>query len=115
MFTETSSEKKVLGLHKLTGSNRGLYYANEREETVMVENSEGQQEEGKQYVYDVYEIPDARFPDAVKDAIVRQTHPCDAEHKILRKAVAIIARELDIYNREDLAEFKAYNEFVEQF
>lgn len=115
MYTETSNEKIALGLHKLTGSNRGLYYANEREETTTVETSDGQAAERIQYVYDVYEIPDARFPDAVKDAIVSQSKPCNAEHKILRKAIATIAKALDVYDSDTLAEFKAYNEFVEQF
>ena len=58
-------------------------------------------------------MPDARFPDAVKDAVILQKQPNDAEHKILRKTLAKVLKELNLYDTEDYAEFRAYNEFVE--
>ena len=111
MFTETLNTQHPLGLVKLTGSNRGLYYANER--ITQLPNPENEEETVPQYTYDVYEVPDARFPDAVKDAVILQKQPNDAEHKILRKTLGKVLKELNLYDTEDYAESRAYNEFVE--
>ena len=40
MYQETTSTPHALGLEKFTGSNRGLYYANERVEQAPNPNAE---------------------------------------------------------------------------
>ena len=114
MYQETTSTPHALGLEKFTGSNRGLYYANERVEQAPNPNAEdGESEMVPQYTYDVYEISDARFPDNVKDQVITQQYPCDCEHKILRKTLANLLKSLDLYDSPDFSEFNTYNEFVE--
>lgn len=113
MYQETLSSPHALGLEKLTGSNRGLYYANERIEQVPSSDPEHEGETVPQYTYDVYEISDARFPNGVKDEVIIQQYPTDEEHKILRKTLAKVLRALDLYDDVAYAEFKTYNEFVE--
>ena len=51
-----------MGLVKLTGDNTGLVYTNERTELEPQENGG----ERTVYVYDVYEVSDARDPHKVK-------------------------------------------------
>lgn len=115
MYQETTSTPHTLGLEKFTGSNRGLYYANERVEQVPNHNAEdGEPEMVQQYTYDVYEVSDARFPDAVKDEVIIQRYPRDEEHKILRKALAALIAELGIADRECFQEFVEYNDFVNE-
>jgi len=112
MYQVTLSQPHALGLEKLTGSNRGLYYANEQVEQVPNTN----EEEGgtvPQYTYDVYEISDARFPNNVKDEVITQQFPCDREHMILRKNLAKVLKALDLYDTPEYEEFRDYNEFVE--
>lgn len=54
----------------------------------------------------------ARFTDAVKDEVITQRYPRDEEHKILRKALAALIKELGMEGREQFKEFMEYNEFV---
>ena len=112
MYQITHTEPHALGLEKFTESNRGLFYCNERERLVTTINEEGQEEELTLYKYDVYEVSDARFPDAVKDEVITQRYPRDEEHKILRKALAALIKELGMEGREQFKEFMEYNEFV---
>lgn len=112
MYQITHTEPHALGLEKFTGSNRGLFYCNEQERLVTTINEEGQEEELTLYEYDVYEVSDARFPDAVKDEVITQRYPRDEEHKILRKALAALIKELGMEGREQFKEFMEYNEFV---
>ena len=60
----------------------------------------------------MYEVSDARFPDAVKDEVITQRYPRDEEHKILRKALAALIKELGMEGMEKFKEFMGYNEFV---
>lgn len=112
MYQITHTEPHALGLEKFTGSNRGLFYCNERERLVTAINEEGQEEELTLYEYDVYEVSDARFPDAVKDEVITQRYPRDEEHKILRKALSALIAELGMEGKEQFKEFMEYNEFV---
>ena len=112
MYQITHTEPHALGLEQFTGSNRGLFYCNERERLVTTINEEGQEEELTLYEYDVYEVSDARFQDAVKDEVITQRYPRDEEHKILRKALAALIKELGMEGREQFKEFMEYNEFV---
>ena len=65
------------------------------------------------YVYDVFEVSDARDPHKVKDEVIEDIHPDGDETKILRKTIAKILKASGDYDSEDFAEFKAYNEFAE--
>ena len=112
MYTHQSTNRLTLGLEKFTGSNRGLFYCNEKEKQVTTVDEEGKEEELTLYEYDVYEVSDARFPDAVKDEVITQRYPRDEEHKILRKALAALIKELGMEGREQFKEFMEYNEFV---
>lgn len=113
MYHEKTSTPHALGLEKFTGSNRGLYYANERVERIPNPNAEeGGPDTVPQYTYDVYEVSDARFPDAVKDEVIIQRYPRDEEHKILRKTLASLITELGMADKEIFAEFVSYNDFV---
>lgn len=114
MYQETSFQPHALGLEKLTGSNRGLYYTNEQVEQVPNPNADTDGEDlVPQYTYDVYEVEDARFPDGVKDEVVTQRYPRDKEHQLLRKFLAATLKELKLYDDNRFAEFKDYNDFVE--
>lgn len=109
MRTERFTEPHKLGLEKLTGDNTGLVYTNERTEVVTDE----QGGEHTEYVYDVYEVKDARDPHKVKNDVINAEHPFGDETKILRKTLAKILKASGQYDSEDFAEFKQYNEFCE--
>lgn len=108
MRQERFNEPHKLGLERLTGDNTGLVYANERTETVKDENGE----ERTEYIYDVYEVSDARDPHKVKNEVIESEHPYGDELKILRKTIRKMLTDTK-YNSEAFAEFKAYNEFAE--
>lgn len=109
MRTERFNEQQQLGLHKLTGDNTGLVYTNERTEQEPTEEGG----ERTVYVYDVYEVSDARDPHKVKDEVIESEHPFGDETKILRKTLAKILKDSGKYDDAEFAEFKAYNEFAE--
>ena len=115
MYEARFTEKQQLGLHRLTGGNAGEVYTNERTEQVPVINESGEPsgETRTEYVYDVYQVPDARDPHKVKDAIIEEIHPNGDETKILRKTLAKVLKASLQYDSEEYAEFKAYNEFAE--
>lgn len=108
MRTERFNERQQLGLHKLTGDNTGLVYTNERNEMEPTENGD----EKEVWVYDIYEVSDARDPHKVKNDVINNEHPFGDELKILRKTIRKLMT-TEQYNSEDFAEFKAYNEFAE--
>lgn len=108
MRTERFNEKHSLGLEKLTGDNSGLFYTNERSEVVVDEDGN----EKTEWLYDVYEVEDARDPRKVKNSVIESEHPFGDELKILRKTLRKLMTDKQ-YNSADFAEFKAYNEFVE--
>ena len=109
MRQERFSEPHKQGLERLTGDNTGLVYCNER--TEVVTDEEGN--EKTEYVYDVYEVSDARDPHKVKDSVIEQQHPDGDETKILRKTLAKVLKAQGVYDAPEYAEFKAYNEFAE--
>ena len=115
MYTARFTEKQTLGLHRLTGGNAGEVFTNERTEQVPVKNEYGTPtgETQTEYVYDVYQVEDARDPHKVKDAIIEEIHPNGDELKILRKTLAKLLKETGRYDLEAFSEFKQYNEFVE--
>lgn len=115
MYEARFTEKQTLGLHRLTGDNAGEVYTNERTEQVPVMNDEGQPtgETRTEYVYDVYQVSDARDPHKVKDSVIEEIHPNGDETKILRKTLAKVLKETGRYDLADYAEFKQYNEFAE--
>lgn len=106
MWTETLNEQHKIGLERLTGSRRGYYYTNERETTRVNENGE----EEKCWEYDVYDVDDVT---RMKNGVMTNAHPYGDETKILRKTIAKLLKSGGKYNKEDFAEFKAYNEFAE--
>lgn len=108
MRTERFYEQQQLGLHKLTGDNTGLVYTNERTEQEPTEDG-GEREV---WLYDVYEVSDARDSHKVKNEVIEDVHPDGDELKILRKTLRKLMTNKQ-YNSEDFAEFKAYNEFAE--
>ena len=108
MYEARFSEPHKLGLERFTESNAGLFYTNERTEQVSGEDGE----EKTEYVYDVYEVSDARSPQKMKNDVVSEEHPFGDETKILRKTIRKMLSDAK-YNSPDFAEFKAYNEFVE--
>lgn len=109
MRQERFYEPHKLGLERLTGDNTGIVYANERTET-EVEPETG--EERTVWVYDVYEVHDARDPHKVKNDVINGEHPFGDELKILRKTLRKLMTD-EQYNSEQFVEFKAYNEFAE--
>ena len=109
MRTERFTEPHKLGLEKLTGDNTGLVYTNERTEVVTDE----QGSEHTEFIYDVYEVNDARDPHKVKNEVINAEHPFGDETKILRKTLAKVLKASGQYGSEDFAEFKLYNEFCE--
>ena len=109
MRTEQFFEQQELGLHKLTGDNTGLVYTNERTEVIV--DQEG--EERTVWLYDVYEVSDARDPHKVKNDVIGDIHPFGDETKILRKTLAKVLKAQGMYDAPEYAEFKAYNEFAE--
>ena len=108
MRTERFYEQQQLGLHKLTGDNTGLVYTNER--TEMEPTEEGGEREV--WLYDVYEVSDARDPHKVKNDVINGEHPFGDELKILRKTLRKLMTD-EQYNSKQFVEFKAYNEFCE--
>ena len=114
MRTERFNEQQQLGLLKLTGDNTGLVYTNERteEEPLVMEDGSESEETRTVYIYDIYEVGDARDPHKVKNDVINGEHPYGDELKILRKTIRkmLTAKQ---YNSEDFSEFKAYNEFAE--
>ena len=108
MRTERFYEQQQLGLHKLTGDNTGLVYTNERTELEPTEEGG----ERTVYIYDVYEVSDARDPHKVKNDVINSEHPFGDELKILRKTIRKMMTDAK-YNSQDFAEFRAYNEFAE--
>lgn len=120
MEKQKFSERQALGLHKFTGSNRGLYFMNEErienpnpEYDPQAEDGPAAQETIVEYQYDVYDISDTRLPHNVKDEVISDRYPFDEEHKLLRKTLAKLLKENDLYDTEAYQEFKDYNEFVE--
>lgn len=109
MRQERFSEPHKQGLERLTGDNTGLVYCNERTEVVTDE----QGNEKTEYVYDVYEVNDARDPHHVKNDVIENEHPFGDETKILRKTLAKVLKAQGTYDSDDYAEFKQYNEFCE--
>ena len=109
MRQERFNEPHKLGLERLTGDNTGLVYANERKENVTDESGK----ERTEYVYDVYEVSDARDPHKAKSEVINSEHPFGDELKILRKTIRKMLTDTK-YNSDQYAEFKAYNEFVER-
>ena len=109
MRTERFYEQQHLGLHKLTGDNTGLVYTNERTEMEPTEDG-GEREV---WLYDVYEVSDARDPHKVKNEVIEGIHHDGDEIKILRKTLAKILKDDGKYDDAEFAEFKAYNEFCE--
>ena len=69
--------------------------------------------EKTEYVYDVYEVSDARDPHKVKNEGIENEHPFGDETKILRKTLAKVLKAQGKYDDADYAEFKQYNEFAE--
>ena len=109
MRQERFSEPHKQGLEKLTGDNSGLVYCNERTEVVTDE----QDNEKTEYIYDVYEVSDARDPHKVKNEVIENEHPFGDETKILRKTLAKMLKASKKYDKDDFAEFKKYNDFAE--
>ena len=109
MRQERFNEPHKQGLEKLTGDNTGLVYCNEH--TEVVTDEEGK--EKTEYIYDVYEVNDARDPHKVKNEVIENEHPFGDETKILRKTLAKMLKAQKKYDNGDFAEFKQYNEFCE--
>lgn len=109
MRQERFYEPHKQGLEKLTGDNTGLFYINERTEQEPTEEGG----ERTVYVYDVYEISDTRNHHQVKNEVIVSEHPFGDENRIIRKALAKLLKAQKKYDSEDFAEFKQYNEFVE--
>lgn len=100
MYEERFENRHKLGLERLTGDNSGRLFANERREDDL-------------WVYDVYEISDARDPHAVKNQVIATDYPDGGEQKVARKTLAKVLKALGCYDSEDFADFKRYNEFCE--
>ena len=109
MRQERFNEPHKQGLERLTGDNTGLVYCNERTEVVPDEEDN----EKTVYVYDVYEVSDARDPHKVKNEVIENEHPFGDETMILRKTLAKVLKETGRYDLDAFSEFKAYNEFAE--
>lgn len=110
MYVARFTEKQTLGLHRLTGDNTGEVYTNERTEQVTDPETG---EERTEYVYDVYQVADARDPHKVKNDVLTSEHPFGDETKILRKTIAKLLKARGDYDAPDFQEFRAYNEFAE--
>lgn len=109
MRQERFNEPHKQGLVRLTGDNTGLVYTNERTEVVPDENGN----EKTEYIYDVYEVTDARDPHKVKNEVIENEHPFGDEIKILRKTLTKVLKASGQYDDADYTEFKQYNEFCE--
>lgn len=114
MYTEQFDNRHKIGIVRLSGSNAGLLYCNERQVMVEVPAEEGGEPQVKpMWEYDVYEIEDARNPGKAKSEAIGNEHPFGDEQKIVRKALAKVLKKLGDYDTDDFAEFKRYNEFAE--
>lgn len=115
MYIEKLEERHKTGLVRLTGGNRGLVYCNERQEQVEVPSAEdgGKPQARLLWVYDVYEVDDAREPGKAKCAAIETEHPYGDEQKLMRKALAKVLRKLGDYDTDDMAEFRRYDQFCE--
>lgn len=110
MYEERFLEPHKQGLERFNnGDNAGRFFTNERVEQVIDENGNTHDE----YVYDVYEVNDCRDPHQVKDSVIEQQHPDGDEIKILRKTLAKMLKAQGVYDAQEYAEFKKYNEFAE--
>ena len=109
MYEERFLEPHKQGLERFNNEdNAGRFFTNERIEQVTDEEGN----ERNEYVYDVYEVGDARDPHKVKNDVINSEHPHGDELKILRKTIRKILTDAK-YNSEAFAEFKAYNDFAE--
>ena len=114
MYTVELEKRHKTGIVRLTGSNAGLLYCNERQVEREIPAEDGGEAVKKGlWAYDVYEIDDARFPGKAKCSAIENEHPDGDEVKILRKALAKVLKKLGDYDTDDFAEFKQYNEFAD--
>jgi len=114
MHTERFDLRHKTGIVRLTGSNRGLLYANERQVTAEVPAEDGGEPLLKTvWEYDVYDVDDARQPGKAKCDAIETEHPFGDETKILRKTLAKVLRKLGEYDGSDYDEFRAYDQFCE--
>lgn len=113
MYEVVFTERHKQGLEKLTGSNKGLVYTNERQQERDVQVDGERSETRLMWVYDVYEIEDARSLKNAKNIVIGENHPSGDELKILRQTLAKVLKDYGIYDMEEYKEFKAYNEFAE--
>ena len=114
MYTVELEKRHKTGIVRLTGSNAGLLYCNERQvEREIPAEDDGEAVKKGLWAYDVYEIDDARFPGKAKCSAIENEHPDGDEVKILRKALAKVLKKLGDYDTDDFAEFKRYNEFAD--
>lgn len=109
MYKERFTSPHALGVERLTGSHRGLYYTNEAQ--VEVEE-EGKETPTTYYEYDVYEVDDVRNGNKVKNDLIEQVHPNGDEIKILRKTLAKLLQVQKKYDNTEFSEFKSYNELA---
>ena len=114
MHTERSDLRHKTGIVRLTGGNRGLLYANERQATVEEPAEDGGEPLSRTvWEYDVYDVDDARQPGKAKCEAIETEHPFGNETKILRKTLAKVLRKLGEYDGSDYDEFRAYDQFCE--
>lgn len=114
MYQVTLEKRHKTGLVRLTGSNAGLLYCNERQVEEEVPAEEGSEAVvTPMWAYDVYEIEDARFPGKAKCSAIETEHPDGDETKILRKTLTKVLKKLGDYYTDDFDEFRQYNEFAE--
>jgi len=113
MYEQEFTERHKLGLERLTGGNRGLVFTNERRATREVATEEGEPQTVEVWVYDVYEVDDARTAASTKNAVITAMYPLGDEPKLLRKAVARLLKAVGEYDTADNAEFKRYHETAE--
>ena len=115
MYKEQFEERHKTGVVRLTGSNAGLLFCNERHVEVEFPAAEegGETTVKQMWEYDVYEVDDARNPGKTKCEAIESEHPFGDETKILRKTLAKVLMKLGDYETEDFADFKRYNEFAE--
>lgn len=89
-------------------------YCNERKGVESIAIVDGNEpEEREVWIYDVYEVDDARNAAGAKNSVIGEQHPAGDEQKMMRKTLARVLKMLGEYDSADNAEFKAYNEFVE--
>lgn len=114
-YTEQFETRHKEGIVRLTGSNRGLLYANERQVEIEVPATDegGQAQKKKVWEYDVYEVNDASQPHLAKCIAIETEHPYGDEQKLLRKTLAKVLKKLGDYDSANYAEFKQYDLFCE--